>query len=144
MALDIREFHHQAFRMKPAQAEKTVAFYADVLGLEPEQGRQVNPSRPIPVYYLNLPDKTQVHLLGVDGVSPFAKNPDQDGSAPHVAFGVPDIAAAEQELVSLGIDYWQNDLEGVRLVFFRDPAGNLIEVHEIGACQCRKSNRKQS
>ena len=142
MALNIREFHHQAFRMTLDQAEKTVAFYTDVLGLEPEPGRQLNPDRPLPVYYLNLPDQTQVHLLGVSGVSPFAKSPDKDATAPHVAFGVPDVTEAERELVSLGIDYWQTDLEGTKLLFFRDPAGNQIEVHQIGACQCRPSNRK--
>jgi len=142
MALDIREFHHQAVRMNPEQAEKTVAFYTDVMGLAPEQGRQLNRSRPLPVYYMNLPDETQVHLLGVNGISPFAKSADKDATAPHVAFGVPDIAAAEAELGSLGIEHFHTDLEGVKLVFFRDPAGNLIEVHQIGACQCRKSNRK--
>jgi len=119
-----------------------VAFYTDVLGLEPEQGRQLNRERPLPVYYLNLPDETQVHLLGVNGVSPFAKSADRDATAPHVAFGVPDVAEAERELIRLGVDYWQTDLEGVKLVFFRDPFGNQIEVHQIGACQCKKSNRR--
>jgi catechol 2,3-dioxygenase-like lactoylglutathione lyase family enzyme len=123
-------------------AGATVDFYTRVLGLEPEQGRQVNPDRPLPVYLMNLPDETQIHLLGVNGKSPFAESADRDATAPHVAFAVPDIAAADHELDKLAIDHWQIDLEGTKLVFFHDPAGNQIEVHQIGACQCRKSNRR--
>jgi catechol 2,3-dioxygenase-like lactoylglutathione lyase family enzyme len=142
MALKILEFHHQALRMDPCMAGATVDFYTRVLGLDPEQGRQLNPDRPLPVYRLTLPDETQIHLLGVNGKSPFAESADRDPTAPHAAFAVPDIAAAEHELDKLGIDHWQLDLEATKLVFFRDPAGNQIEVHQIGACQCRKSNRR--
>jgi hypothetical protein len=42
----------------------------------------------------------------------------------------------------LGIDHWQIDLEGTKLVFFRDPAGNQIEGHQIGDGQRPKSNRR--
>jgi catechol 2,3-dioxygenase-like lactoylglutathione lyase family enzyme len=144
MALNILEFHHQAFRMDPRMARATVDFYERVLGLDPEQGRQWNPDRSLPVYYLNLPDDTQIHLLGVNGKSPFAESADRDATTPHVAFAVPDIVAAEHELDTLGIDHWQLHLEGIKLIFFRDPAGNQIEVHQIGVCQCRKSNQRPS
>ena len=48
----------------------------------------------------------QIHLMGVDGQSKFAKGPGQDTSSPHVALAVADIQATRKELDRLGVDYW--------------------------------------
>ena len=32
----------------------------------------------------------------------------------------------------------------LRQLFFRDPAGNVLELHQIGRCRCRRSNRQFS
>ena len=57
----------------------------------------------------------------------------------HVALAVRDIAASEQELRRLGVDYWKLDnvaAPELMQLFLRDPVGNLIELHQIGRCRC--------
>ena len=62
----------------------------------------------------------------------------------HVALAVRDIAASEQELRRLGVDYWKLDnvaAPELMQLFLRDPVGNLIELHQIGRCRCKRSDR---
>ena len=63
---------------------------------------------------------------------------------PHVALAVQDIAAARRELDEQGIEYWK--IEGLvgsgsEQVFVRDPFDNIIELHQIGTCRCKKAAR---
>ncbi len=44
----------------------------------------------------------------------------------------------------MGVDYWI--LEGVAgpdflQVYINDPAGNMIELHQIGTCRCKATDR---
>jgi catechol 2,3-dioxygenase-like lactoylglutathione lyase family enzyme len=86
--------------------------------------------------WFNLPNGTQLHILGCEGVSQYAKGPDQDPVSNHFALAVEDILAAEQELVEQGIEYFTLDnvaSPNLKQLFLRDPAGNLIELHQATA-----------
>jgi catechol 2,3-dioxygenase-like lactoylglutathione lyase family enzyme len=142
MALKILELHHHAVTMPAAMTEDMGAFYRDVLGLAVDEGRWNIPG--IPGFFLDLPNDVQIHLLGKDGVSMYATAPDKDPVNVHVALAVPDIVEAEEELKRLGIDYWKLHnvaAPDLQQLFFRDPAGNQIELHQIGRCRCKKSDR---
>ena len=57
---------------------------------------------------------------------------------------VDDVAEAETELNRLGVDYFVLDnvaAPELKQLFLRDPANNLVEIHQIGHCRCRKSQR---
>jgi catechol 2,3-dioxygenase-like lactoylglutathione lyase family enzyme len=139
MALNVLELHHHGIRVgaTEADADKALAFYRDVLGLVPDPGRPHIPT--IPGYWMDVGGRAQIHLMGVNGQSKFAKGPGRDPASPHVALAVPDIQEARRELDRLGVDYWIT--EGVvgpesLQVFMHDPAGNMIELHQAGTCRC--------
>jgi len=144
MALKVLELHHHGIRVgsTEAEADKALAFYRDVLGLSPDPGRPVIPT--IPGYWMDVGGKAQIHLMGVNGQSKFAKGPGKDPSLPHVALAVPDIQEARRELDRLRVEYWVT--EGVvgpqsLQIFMHDPAGNMIELHAAGSCRCDSSKR---
>ena len=145
MALEILELHHHAVLVPLGLVEDTGNFYKDVMGLSTDVGRWNIPH--LPGYFLDLPDDTQIHLLGRDGSTPsyYATSPDQDPVTHHVALAVADVLASEQELIRLNVPYWTLDNVAspeLRQLFFRDPAGNVIEIHQLGKCRCKASNRQ--
>jgi catechol 2,3-dioxygenase-like lactoylglutathione lyase family enzyme len=143
MAVEVLELHHCGVCMAPDLAERMRSFYEHVLGLRADPGRPNIPG--IPGYWMDLPGDTQIHLMGKDGPSPYAQSPDRDPVFTHVALGVADVAAAEEELRRLGTDYWRLDsVVGPQQsqLFFYDPAGNMIELHQVGVCRCKKSARQ--
>ncbi len=98
----------------------------------------------IPGYWVDVGGRAQVHLMGVEGDSRFAKGPGQDPAMPHVAFAVEDIVAARSELDRMGTTYWV--AEGIvgpesQQVFMHDPAGNMIELHQADTCRCQAVTR---
>ena len=143
MALSILELHHHAVIMPVELFDRMGEFYRDVMGLGVDEGRWNIPG--VPGYFLDLPDDTQIHLLGRNGLSRYAKGPDQDPISYHVALGVADVLETEKELMRLNVPYWTLDniaSPELRQLFFRDPAGNIIELHQIGRCRCKKSSRQ--
>jgi catechol 2,3-dioxygenase-like lactoylglutathione lyase family enzyme len=112
-------------------------FYRDVLDLEPEsslsRGRNVTGGYPGDVAFVT--DGTiQVHLaekdLGVSFRTGQAINPVERG---HIAFRTDDIAAFKRRLDEKGIaysDYGTWAMNGWEQIFFYDPDGNIIEVHQ--------------
>jgi catechol 2,3-dioxygenase-like lactoylglutathione lyase family enzyme len=115
------------------------AFYRDVLDLEPEpslQAVRVKDGYPGAVSFIT--DGTiQVHLaekdLGVGFRTGQAINPVERG---HIAFRTDDIAAAKRRLKEKGVQYsdfgaWA--MKGWEQIFFYDPDGNIIEVHQVRA-----------
>jgi catechol 2,3-dioxygenase-like lactoylglutathione lyase family enzyme len=84
---------------------------------------------------------TQIHIMGSDGPSGIARSEQQDPTRFHVAFAVDDIEAARQELDRTNTAYWvfggvvgPNSVQ----IFLEDPAGNMIELHQIGTCNCNR------
>jgi catechol 2,3-dioxygenase-like lactoylglutathione lyase family enzyme len=144
VALEILELHHHAVLVPLDLVEKTGTFYEEVLGLAKDVGRSNIPH--LPGYFLDLPNDTQIHLLGGDGTTPshYATAPGQDPVSHHVALAVADVRKAEEELIRLRVPYWILDNVAspeLKQLFFRDPAGNVIELHQIGRCRCKASDR---
>src|SRR5262245_9792363 len=62
MAVKVLELHHHGVCMHPSMAERMKGFYENVLGLKADAGRPDIPG--IPGYWMDLPDDTQIHLMG--------------------------------------------------------------------------------
>ena len=142
MALEILEVHHTALNMPAAKVDAMGLFYHDVMGMDTDASRWE--IKGAPGFFMDTKDDRQLHLLGRDGVSQWAQGPEQDPAERHVAFAVRDIAIAESELKRLGVVYFSLNNAGapdLRQLFFKDPAGNLLEIHQIGRCRCKASNR---
>jgi len=144
MAIEVLELHHHGIRIgpRPEAVKKAHDFYHDVLGLNPDPGRPLIPT--IDGYWMDVGGTAQIHLMGVDGQSRFAKGPGQDPSSPHVALAVADVQAARRELERLGVAYWV--AEGVvgpqsQQIFMHDPFGNMIELHQVDTCRCVTARR---
>lgn len=146
MAIKVMGIHHHAVRIDAGNhpLDTFEAFYADVLGLEKDAGRPNVAA--VPGLWINVGDVGQIHLMGGQFPSVLCKVPGQDPVDVHVALAVEDIAAAKSELERLGVDFWS--LMGVagpetEQVFVRDPAGNMIELHQHDKCRCAAANRGQ-
>lgn len=115
----------------------TDEFYRGVLDLKPEPG--LNESRtpggyPGKVSFVS-DGTTQLHLaekdLGVSFRTGQAINPVERG---HIAFRTDDIEAFKRRLKEKGIPYsdfgaWA--MKGWDQIFFYDPDGNIVEVHQV-------------
>ena len=114
-------------------------FYRTVLNLEPEPSmaasRVTTGGYPGDVAFVT-DGATQVHLaerdLGVGFRTGQAINPMERG---HIAFRTDDIEAVKRRLEERGIpfsDYGGWAMAGWQQIFFHDPDGNVIEVHQVG------------
>ena len=114
------------------------AFYRNVMGLETEPGmgdkRKLDEGYPGAVSFMT-DGAIQMHLAEKDLEIGFrtgkAVNPVEKG---HIAFRTVDIDAFIARLNEAGVSYsdfgdWA--MEGWRQIFFYDPAGNVIEVHQV-------------
>jgi catechol 2,3-dioxygenase-like lactoylglutathione lyase family enzyme len=111
--------HHVSINVDDVDA--ALAFYTGRLGLVARTDR---PDFDFPGAWLDAGGQ-QVHLIGSDP-------PTQRGQ--HFALQVDDLEAAITELRQEGIKV--SDAMGVgtsRQAFLKDPAGNRIELHQVGA-----------
>ena len=144
MAVKVLELHHHGIRVgaSPEEVAKARTFYGDVLGLQHDAGRPHIPT--IDGYWMDVGGTAQIHLMGVNGQSKFAKGPGQDPSLPHVALAVADIQETRKELDRLGVEYWvAESVVGPQSqqIFMKDPFNNMIELHQIDTCRCVTSRR---
>ena len=144
MAVKVLELHHHGIRVGPSPEDvaKARTFYGDVLGLDHDPGRPAIPT--IDGYWMDVGGTAQIHLMGVNGQSKFAKGPGRDPSTPHVALAVSDIQEKRKELDRLGVDYWvAESVVGPQSlqIFMKDPFDNMIELHQIDTCRCVTSRR---
>ncbi|MEM1201422.1 MAG: VOC family protein [Pseudomonadota bacterium] len=113
-------------------------FYQEVLEMNPEpqmgQGRIKGQGYPGDVAFVT-DGEMQVHIAEKDLECGFrtgnAVNPVERG---HVAFRTDDIAAFKKRLEEKGVpysDYGAWAMSGWEQIFFYDPDGNIIEVHEV-------------
>ena len=111
----------QHISVNVSDAEEVGRFYIEVLGLT----RLERPDFGFPGMWLAVPDGREVHLQQVD-----------EHKAPrmqHFAFEVADLDAARDELVERDIkvsEPFAIPERGGRQCFFKDPAGNLLELNE--------------
>ena len=114
------------------------AFYRTVLGLAPEPGLDAVRVTSADGYAGRVAfvtdGTTQLHLaerdLGVGFRTRHAINPLERG---HIAFRTDDIAAFKRRLREKGIpfaDYGAWAMDGWEQIFFHDPEGNVVEVHQ--------------
>lgn len=99
-------------------------FYGDLLGLEEVPKPEGNRGRGGAWYQHGA---VQLHLSLEDGVA--------DGnraSRRHVCYVVPDLADAEAEFRSEGVEIIEDKqpIEGWRRFYVRDPGGNRLEIAE--------------
>ena len=131
------KLHHVNFCSTDVPALE--AFYRSVLDLEPEpsleKGRILEKDGyPGKVAFLS-DGVTQFHLaekdLGVTFRTGQAINPVERG---HIAFRTDDIAAFKRRLEEKGVpycDYGAWAMKGWEQIFFYDPDGNIVEVHQV-------------
>lgn len=143
MPIQVLELHRHALRVAGSKESATAAldFYESVLGLARDPAHPNLPGTS--ALWLSAGDHAQLQLVAAGG-STLAPDLGHDPTLPHVAFAVADIAAAKAELQGRGIPH--TCLPGLVLprferVLLRDPAGNLIELHQIGTCRCERRAR---
>jgi catechol 2,3-dioxygenase-like lactoylglutathione lyase family enzyme len=109
--------HHVSINVD--DVEKTGRFYLDVLGLE----RLPRPDLGFPGLWLRAGGQ-EIHLMQV------AEHRAPEGQ--HFALRVEDLDGALAELAARGVTTSRalRVPNGGRQAFLRDPAGNLIELHE--------------
>ena len=137
MTLKVAELHHLAVRIAPGPdaAGAALRFYGEILGLECDH---VPWDRAGESQRINAGAFAQIHLIAGAPKSTLATG-EFDLSAPHLAFAVTAIDEAQAELDRLAVPY--RVMHGrlgpdSRRLFLTDPAGNLIELHQLGTCRC--------
>jgi class 3 adenylate cyclase len=137
MTIKIAELHHCALRIGagPVAAGAALRFYNDVIGLESDH---VPWDRTGEDQRINAGAYAQVHLVPSAPKKMLATG-EFDLSAPHLAFAVASIEDAQAELDRLAVAY--RVVHGrlgpdSRRLFLADPAGNLVELHQLGTCRC--------
>ena len=113
-------------------------FYSSIMDLKPEPAmnasRKLDEGYPGNVAFVT-DGTTQFHLAEKDLMVNFrtkqAVNPVERG---HIAFRTDDIAAFKKRLEAKNIPYsdfgdWA--MKGWQQIFFYDPDGNIIEVHQV-------------
>lgn len=146
MPIRILELHHHAVRIgvTPAEVEAARQFYTDLLGLSLDDGR--SQATASPGHWINVDAHSQIHTIAAPTVSDDegATKVGIDPRAPHVALAVGDIAEALEEVKRNKVSYIarRDRATGALLqVFLRDPAGNVIELHQIDSCRCTARSR---
>ncbi|MDH4133948.1 MAG: VOC family protein [Gammaproteobacteria bacterium] len=121
-----RGIHHASVLV--ADTGRALAFYRDVLGLEPDPAR---PDLGYPGVWLWV-GAQQIHLIELpDPVAmPGAKHSAHAGRDRHIALTVGDLDAVRQRLEA-GQILFSLSKSGRRALFCRDPDGNGLEFVEL-------------
>lgn len=131
------ELHHINFSTTNVSAMDR--FYKDVIGLTTESAELLPPLEKKKGYAGDVAFVTdgaiQLHLAQKDVQAGFKTgqivNPVSHG---HIAYRTDDIDAFKAHLDDLGIaysDWGDTAVKGWRQVFFYDPDGNVVEVHQV-------------
>jgi glyoxylase I family protein len=120
----ISDIHHASLIV--ADTARALAFYRDILGLEPLAER---PDLGFPGAWLRVGGR-QIHLLELPNPDPVEGRPVHGGRDRHLALAAPDLAPLCERLDAVGIAYTQSR-SGRRAIFCRDPDGNALELIEL-------------
>lgn len=120
--------HHIAFTCKDRAAQER--FYTKLLGFR--RARVFNPGTPDEFVMLRL-GGTCIELFQAKGLPPSAKASEQPLGFKHMAYEVADIEAKVAEVKAAGIETQKiidcsSVVPGLRICFFSDPEGNLLEL----------------
>ncbi len=143
MSLKVVELHRHAVRVgsTPSATADARRFYTELLGLGIDDGLAARPG--LPDHRINAGPAAQIHLIGATGAGN-GHGDAIDPTGPHVALAVANIADAQAELNRLGVPYRMLPGEfgpESRQLFVSDPAGNVIELHQLGTCRCTARSR---
>jgi len=122
--MPVSKLDHVNFRASRDSLDQLRDFYCDVVGLT--LGRR--PPFPEHGYWLYAGEQAVVHLSLTNEVGiPAADAPASFG---HVAFACSDQTAYERRLTEAGVKYDVAVVPeyGTTQLFFRDPAGNVVEL----------------
>ncbi len=106
-----------------ADTARALAFYQDLLGLEPVPER---PDLAFPGAWLWVGDQ-QIHLLELQNPDPVEGRPAHGGRDRHLAMRIGALAPLIARLEEANIPYTLSR-SGRRALFCRDPDGNAIEL----------------
>ena len=112
---------------------KSLAFYRDVLGME-VKSEHYRAARDSYKTDLALNGRYLIELFSFPNPPKRVSGPEAAGLR-HLAFEVPDLAAAVRELDGKAVaheDIRTDEFTGRRFVFFMDPDGLPIELYEGG------------
>jgi len=127
--MKISGIHHIAVIASDYQRSRR--FYTEILGLEivAEVYREQRDSYKLD---LRMPDGTQIELFSFPSPPPRTSRPEACGLR-HLAFSVPDLAAAVRELRRHGIEpepVRVDEYTGKKYTFFADPDALPLELYE--------------
>ncbi len=108
-----------------ADTARSLAFYRDILGLEPVPER---PDLAFPGVWLWVGEQ-QIHLLELPNPDPVEGRPEHGGRDRHLAMRVGALDPLIARLLDAGIAYTLSR-SGRRALFCRDPDGNAVELIE--------------
>ncbi|MBU2963134.1 VOC family protein [Citreicella sp. C3M06] len=125
----LQAFHHVAIICSDYALSR--AFYVDTLGLTilNEALREERQSWKLD---LAIPGGGQIELFSFPAPPPRPSRPEAQGLR-HLAFTVPDVAAAKQTLEAAGVAVEPirvDEFTGKRFTFFNDPDGLPLELYE--------------
>jgi len=120
--MKVTRLNHAAVNVE-GHWKQTERFYCQLLGLgtTPRPGQM---DRAIGGCWLQLPN-AQVHLID----APCDGSP---GSpvGPHISYYVDDLAEAEREIEANGLEATRLTIDGLRIIWITDPAGNTVELQQ--------------
>lgn len=127
--MNISGIHHVAIIASDYQRSRR--FYTEILGLEivAEVYREQRDSYKLD---LRMPDGAQIELFSFPAPPPRTSRPEACGLR-HLAFRVPDLAAAVKELRRHGIEpepVRVDEYTGKKFTFFADPDDLPLELYE--------------
>ena len=109
-------------------AEDTEAlanWYVDTFGYEICYRGSKTPA----TFFVKQPGGSMLEIMGAKGPRP--QRADADGGLAHLAIAVTDFDAAYADLQAKGVNFTSEPKEasgGIKVVFFTDPEGNLIQA----------------
>lgn len=122
--MPISHIEHYNLRAERQMLDTLCDFYVTVVDLKVGY-------RPLSSYgyWLYAGEKALLHLSEARPGEP--REPQVSGTFDHVAFACTDLPAMEAHLRVHGIDYRRNEVPvtGQHQLFFKDPAGNGIELN---------------
>lgn len=113
------QLNHVAIHV--ADVARSVAFYTDILQLEPLQ----RPAFSFPGAWFRIGADQELHLIGDNQYPAVAQH-----RGNHFAMLIEDVAAWEQHLQQAGIAYFPRRVrpDGAYQIFLADPDGHYIEL----------------
>ena len=122
-------FDHVAITVR--SVERSVAFYRDLLGFEVLGQLLVDEGRLKLVYLRSGGAHVELFEFRDHDAETAVGVPDSVGGFKHLALQTDDVDAVAGRLRAAGAEFTVDPLDaegGVRLAFFRDPDGNLLEI----------------